>query len=167
MRRRWTTALVALAMTVGALFVSSGTAAAAPHSHLATVSIPSAYPWEAPYTLEVNGYSGLRSDFGGPYHAFLAITAQPPTTDPIYSQNWRFLSFASHTEVQWRNTTTGASGVAHEDRTARYPWGEAYIDTGLGWVEYTITVTSGALIQQLNPQRVTSSGALEVTLNPF
>ncbi|MDV6262951.1 hypothetical protein [Rhodococcoides yunnanense] len=167
MRRRCTTAMVALAMAVAALFVSGGTAAAAPHSHLATVSIPSAYPWEAPYSLDVNGYSGLRSDYGGPYHAFLAINAMPRTTDPIYSQTWRFLSFASHTEVQWRNTTTGASGVVHQDRTANYPWGEAFIDTGLGWVEYTITLTSGALIQQLNAQRVTSSGALEVTLNPF
>ncbi|MBY4127991.1 hypothetical protein HQO83_06265 [Rhodococcus fascians] len=167
MKRRWREMVAVSVLTVAAVFATTGTATAAPHNHFASVSIPSAYPWEAPYTLDVNGYSGLRSDFGGPYHAFLAITAQPPTTDPIYSQTWRFLGFASHTEVQWRNTTTGASGVAHEDRNARYPWGEAYIDTGLGWVEYTITVTSGALIQQLNPQRVTSSGALEVSLDPF
>jgi hypothetical protein len=46
------------------------------------------------------------------------------------------------------------------------PTGGAVIDTGTGWVEYTVTMTTGAFVPQINPQTVTASGAVEVSQTP-
>lgn len=154
--------LISLMMSVG-LLSGGGTASAA----LVNVATPSPYPWEAPIPLDFNGYSAQLSVAGGPYVAKLGISVAPPTTDPIYSQQFRLLTYSSHTEINWRNASTGASGTAFSDEGGRYPSASALIDTGLGWVDYTIVITTGAFIPQLNPQTVSVSGSVEVVPWPY
>jgi hypothetical protein len=156
--------LASAVVAVGALG-AAGTAAAAPPS--TTIATPSPYPWEAPIPLFFNGYSTALSVAGGPYVPKLGISVAPPTTDPIYSQQFRLLTYSSHTEINWRNTATGATGTVFSDEGGRYPSASALIDTGLGWVDYTVVITTGAFVPQLNPQTLTVSGSVEVVPYPY
>lgn len=164
MRKRLFLLIAAVFMTVAAT-LGSGVASAAPQYNSMDITTPSPYPWEAPIALHVDAGSSLISYNEGPYVARLGINFQPPTTDPLYSQQLRLLNYATHTEIHWRNTTTGASGTATSDQAMHYPWGGATIDTGLGWVEYTVVASTGAIFNWINPQVITFGGALEVSLD--
>lgn len=154
MRRRSIRTVLVAVFALAALLGFTSTASA----NTTTTFTPSPFPWEAPIQLEVNGYSGAISVLQGPYVSKLGIRVAPPTTDPIYSESFRLLNYATHTEIHWRNTTTGASGTAFSDETGRTPSATALIDTGVGSVDYTVVISTGALIPQLNPQTVSISG---------
>ncbi|MGU3436160.1 hypothetical protein ACNHUS_24480 [Actinomycetes bacterium M1A6_2h] len=156
--------VAALVLLVALLGVSTGIASANPTSTFTTVTVPSPYPWEGPLTLGVSGSGVEESTNQGPVVAKLAVNVQPPTTDPLYGQQFRLLTFGTHTEIRWRNTATGVSGTAVSDKSLQYPAGGAVIDTGIGTVEYTVIVTVGAFVPQINPQTVTASGVVQVDL---
>ncbi|MGW6693849.1 hypothetical protein ACWF62_08740 [Rhodococcus sp. NPDC054953] len=159
------TAGLATATVVGGV----GVAAADPAPTSTTMTCSSANPlfWAPPFTWTVHAASGESRPPGGELEPAILLSGgnELPTPPggliPSIGPNW----YGTRVLVDWRNTTTGASGRSVSDEAAWQQKPGIPINrtwTGVGTVDFTVTVQTGAGWWFVNPQNAVCTGTIAV-----
>ncbi|MFC4603919.1 hypothetical protein [Rhodococcus kronopolitis] len=126
--------------------------------------------WAPPFTWTINAASGasLRPGAADLEPALLLsggneLPVPPGGLLPSFGLNW----YGTRVLVDWKNTTTGASGRSVSDEAAWHQMPGIPINrtwTGTGTVSFTVTTQTGAGFWFVNPQNAVCRG--EVTIVP-
>lgn len=170
-RRACAAALAAVGL--GAVSATGGGAVAnaqpaPPTSTTMTCSSANPLFWAPPFTWTIHASSGesLRPGGAALEPAILLsggneLPTPPGGLIPSIGINW----YGTQVLVDWRNTTTGASGRSVSDQAALQQRPGIPINrtwTGTGTVDFTVTVQTGAGWWFVNPQNAVCRGTISV-----